>query len=235
MPSSANRIIFAKRILGLAAIALVTIVENRRLVVADPRHQSAHEAALLLEPHQVVHHTSRHQTKITGINRDLDRRHAANEPVEHFRGDFLEPGFAFARAALRIDDVEPFQVLGVERRNELRWILKVGIHHHHRSAAAQLDTGGDRDLVAEISAQVDAAHTPVSCAHFHDSAPRTIAAAVVDHDDLVRKAGRRQHLGQPLVQLADALLFVVDGKDDAEIDRGGVSGHRRWRVHIVDT
>ncbi len=54
MPSSANRIIFAERILGRAAITPVAVVENRRLVIAHPRDQPTDEPALFLQPHQVV-------------------------------------------------------------------------------------------------------------------------------------------------------------------------------------
>ena len=141
-------------ILRLAAVPAIPVVQHGRLVVADPRDQASHEPALLLQALQIVDHAPRHQPEVAGVHRNVDRRHAADEAIEQRRRRALEPGLAVARAALGVDDVEALAVFFVERRDQLGRILQVGVHDHDGRAAAHVDAGGNRDLMAEVSAEV---------------------------------------------------------------------------------
>ena len=68
-----------------------------------------------------------------------------------------------------------------------------------------------RRLVAEIAAQVNGRHVRVGLLQLADELGRGVPAAVVDQQNLVGNAQRRERLGKPVVKLADGLFSLKSG------------------------
>jgi len=170
-----------------------------------------------------------HQPKIAGIERDIDLRQPADEPIKQPRRDALEEPLPFARAADRVDDVIPFAPFGDEVDDQLGRILQVAVHQDHRVAARRLEPGGRGELVPEVARQVDddeLAHRPRDPAQCGE---RPVRAPVVDEDELVLGAAL-DALHDPRDaprKLFDVPFFVVHGDDDADHGCGASSPLRK--------
>ena len=210
----------ADGVLRLAAVAPVTVVQYWGLVVADPGHKAAHEPALFLQPLEVIDHPARHEPEVAGVEWDLDGAHSTDQTIKQAGGNLLEPGFPVALPPLRVDHVKPFAVLGIKGGDQLRRILKIRIHHDHRGTPADIDARGNRDLVAEIAAQVDGLHAPIEVGQAKNGVPGTVPAAVVHEDNLVRHPGPVQHRFDAAIQFRNAFFFVENREYDADLGYG---------------
>ena len=108
----------------------------------------------------------------------------------------------------------------------LRRILQVGVERDDDVAAAVLETGHDRHVLAGIGGkQDDAGDIGPRLELLAQDRRRAVAAAVVDEDDLVGFAQgveRRVKAGE---QRRESGFLVVDGDDDGECGRGhAISG-----------
>ena len=82
-----------------------------------------------------------------------------------------------------------------------------------RAASSPARQGG---LVAEVAREAEQPQLRVACGELEQLGPGAVARAVVDEDDLVRAAERRERRGEPPMELAERRLFVEDGRDDGE-------------------
>ncbi len=69
-------------------------------------------------------------------------------------------------------------------------------------------------MLPVVAHQVDAAHPAVGLAQRLDSRPALVTAAVVDHDQLVRRLAFLEHQLQALDQLGQAFFAVINRNDD---------------------
>ena len=84
-------------------------------------------------------------------------------------------------------------------------------------AAAQVEPGGQRQLMAVVARQIDRDDMRIVGGERLHHRPAAVARAVVDQHDLIILAGTRWRRGrEPLVQLGEARLLVVAGHDDRQ-------------------
>ena len=174
-------------------MALGAVVDDRHLPEADPGDHAADEARLLGQRQQGVERAPAHQPEIAGVERDLDLGEAREQAVEELGGAALEGGLAGAGAAHRIDDVGlPPLHLGDHLGEQFGRILEVGVDDQDALARAQIEAGGQRELVAVIARQVDRDQARIALGQRLHHRPAAVARAVVDQHDLIILAGHRR-------------------------------------------
>ena len=146
----------AQRIIGLAGEPLGPVVGDRHLPEADPGDHAADEARLLGQAQQRVERAAAHQPEVAGVDRDVDVGELGEQPVEALGGRLLEHGLAGAGAAHGIDDVGLARLhLGDHLGEQLGRVLQIGVDDQDALARAQVEPGGQRELVAVVARQVD--------------------------------------------------------------------------------
>ncbi len=128
------------------------------------------------------------------------------------------PGRVLALFADRADVVVAGVQLRQHARDLLRRILQVGIERDHVAAAGVRKPGQDRPVLAKVRREQHHARDLGAqlelLAQYRD---RTIAAAVVDEDDLVAAAERVERRVQAREQRRQHFLLVVDGNDQRQV------------------
>ena len=82
-----------------------------------------------------IDHLAVHQAEIAGIHRDFDIGDAEDQAVKQRSGESLEPGFAFALGAHRINHLITLPPFRDHLQDDLRRVLQIGVDDHHRLAA----------------------------------------------------------------------------------------------------
>src|SRR3989338_4954666 len=142
----------------------------------------------------------------------------------------MPPPAVAALAADRADVVVPFVHLREQQAGILRRVLQVGVQSHYALPAAVLESRQDRHVLAEIAVEQDhPRHIGTLLELLAQDRGGTVAAAVVDEQNLIRDTELVQRRVQPVEQGLQALLFVIDGDDDGKVDRalhkGGILPH----------
>ncbi len=216
----------AERIVGLAGVPLGAVVGEGDLAEADPGDHAADEARLFGERQQRVERAPRHQAEVAGVERNRRVGDAVEEAVEDRRRRLLEQGLALALAAHGVDHVG---LLARHQRAHLAEqfgrVLQVGVDDEDLLARAEVEPGGERELVPVVARQIDRDDVRVRCRQRLHRRPARVARAVVDEHDLVvlphRRARRRRDAG---VKQREGRFLVVARDDDGE--RGAVHDPR---------
>ena len=138
----------------------------------------------------------------------------------------------FAMRADRVDHVVAFAPFGQEARDGIGSVLHVGIHQHNGVAARAGQAGLDRRLVAEVSGQMDHAHTRVLSRQSVQHLGTVVGAAVVNKKDLVVGAAGGQRLGEAAVQGEQDPRLVVYRQHHADQSVGrGLPSRDRFARH----
>ncbi len=141
----------------------------------------------------------------------------------------MPPQAVAALAADRADVIVALVHLRQQQAGVLRRILQIGIQRDDALPAAMLESRHDRHVLAEIAVEQDhPRHIGTLLELLAQDRGGTVAAAVVDEQDLVRDAELVQRRIQTVEQGLQALLFVIDGDDDGKLDsthRGGILPH----------
>jgi hypothetical protein len=191
-------------------MARLAIVEQGRLLEADPGDHPANEAVLFRHPVQLVQHAAAHQPEVAGVERDLEVGDAVQQPIEQRGCHQLERGFSTPLAALAVDDVRAFIHQPHHVGQQFRRVLQVGIDDQDAFAAADRQAGGQRQLVAVVARQEHGHHPRVGGAELAKDEPGAIRRSVVHEDDLIVVADLGlAHVGEPAVQLAQRAFLVV--------------------------
>ena len=136
----------------------------------------------------------------------------------------LKRGFAGPAAPHTIDDIGaalPHCFKHVWK--QFRRILEVGVDDQDCVPATEVETGGQRELVAMIAREVDRDEPGVGFRHPLHRRPAAVARAVVDQHQLkILAHGSLRRRGQPLVQLSKAGFLVEAGDDDRKSSHGCV-------------
>src|SRR5690606_16619658 len=119
-------------LLRLAAQARVAVVLDDALLEADPRAKAREEPVALGEALQLLDSGTREQPEDARLRRDGEVRHPPEERVERAEHEAAQPGLG-ARAADREHDLRALRSPRVdEARQELGWVLQVGVHDDDR-------------------------------------------------------------------------------------------------------
>ena len=193
---------------------------------ADPGIEAFREACPLGQGPQRFDHASVEQTEIAGSFRQLGFAEAGEELVEGLGEIALQRALALAVGALAVDVEEALAPFRQEGRDHLRRVLQVGIHDHHGLAIGMVEPGGDRDLLAEIAAERDRADPAVLRIEGSQRRQRSVAAAVVDADDLPGGDLGVENRLQPGDQRREIVGLVVDRHHDRELRPRSEGRHR---------
>ena len=146
-----------------------------------------------------------------------DLREPLAQPVHRPRRR-APPPRVLALAAHAADVV----VSRVHRREQLadllRRVLQVGVERDDALAAAALETGDDRDVLAVVGVeQHDPGDVGPALELLAQQRRRAVAAAVVDEDDLVGPRQRVERRVEAREQRRQAGLLVVDRNHDRQV------------------
>jgi hypothetical protein len=171
------------------------------------------------------------------------RRREAGDGVEgeaeHLReGIFALPGMALGAVVgdRHLPEADPGDHAADEARllreadgaEQLGRVLEVGVDDQDPVPRAEIEAGGEGELVAVVARQVDRDQPGIARGERPHHLPAAVARAVVDEHDLIilarHAAGGR---AQPRMKLAEARFLIVAGNDDRE---GGRAHSGSWRT-----
>ena len=135
------------------------------------------------------HHATVHQAEVARVERDVDIGDALQQTVEEAGGPEFELGFALAVGTHGIDDFIALAPFFDHARDRLRRVLQIGVHHDHGVALGKVGPGGNGDLMAEVAAEIEILTRGSLRVQIEQQRERTVAAAVIDADQLPRLAG----------------------------------------------
>ena len=187
-------------------------VVDARLAEADEGAHAAQEEVALVELQHRVHDAAVDQREVAGVARDREVREAVEGPVEGAVGALHEPR-RLARDAPAVDDVVALPPLLDELLDQLGRILEIAVEQHERVLRRELHAAAEGRLRAEVARVRDAEHAAVALADRADDLLAVVGARVVDEDDLVVDAERRERVGEPPVHDRDRLAVPVAGDD----------------------
>ena len=186
-PSRASFISFQVVYFGFAGGARLAIDVDADLRESDPRPQSPQVALVFGQPAKRRHDRLPQQREIAGVERQLRVRQRRDDPVEGSIREAQQPAF-LARAPPREDDVGACAMVRDELGDDFG-LDPAGRrpsappHRRWRSRARRRALPDVRSFsTARRRGCADRASPPPR------EAPRIVAAAVVDEDDLVRAA-----------------------------------------------
>ena len=142
----------AERVVGLTRMPLGAVIGERHLAKADPGHHAADKARLLGQRQERVERAAAHQAKVARVERDRRVGHPVEHAIKGGRREPLEKRLALAAAANGIDHVR--LLLGhrpAHLGEEFGRVLQVGVDDQHLLARAQVEPGGQRELVAVVA------------------------------------------------------------------------------------
>jgi len=199
-------------------MALGPVIDERHLAETDPGDHAADEARLFGQRQEGIERAARHQPEITGVERDRRVGQPVEHAVEQRRRHLLEDRLAGALAAHGIDHIG--LVLDHRRAHvaeQLGRILQIGIDDQDLFAGAQIEPGGQRELVAMVARQVDRDQPRVDGGEALHHRPAVVARAVVDEEDFIvvadRRPGRARDAGMEQVETGG---LIVAGDDDGQ-------------------
>jgi len=187
----------------LAGEAWLSIIGDGRLTKAHPRDHSSHEAARLAKGPQREHDAPAHQPKVACVDRYVDADHGLQKAIKNISGRTFENRLSFARSPHAVHDVVTLSKSREHLGDDLRRVLQVGIHHHHRLAARVVEAGSDGELVSEIARQRNHPVARLGGAELLQSGEGTVARPVVDEDHFPGGAHRSEEFAEPAMQLVD--------------------------------
>ena len=151
------------------------------------------------------------EREVATVPRQLHFRERGDGPVDVVVHHPEQQPF-FASRSAGIDDVGASFVVTDHLGNDLRFILEVTVHQHHRVAARVIERRAHGRLMAEIARQGDEPDPLITAGGLGKQAARPVGAAVVDKDDFMRPAWQLvQHAHQARHQFRNDFLFVVHG------------------------
>ena len=130
------------------------------------------------------------------------------------RAGALEPALALAFQPSAVDVVEAFAPPGDKLRDQLGWVLAVGIEDQRGPRVDLVEASGQCRLLAEIARQPQQRHPRLARGDLLQHAPRRIVTAVVDVQHTA------VDIGQPVEAGGDARMQqrqaggLVEGGDD---------------------
>ena len=156
-------------------------------------------------------HRAPEQREIAGVFGKVDLRKRGDDPVEHSIGCAQKPAFLPGRTAC-VDDIGACLMMPQEVRDDLRFVLQVGVHQDDGVTGRVIERRSEGRLVSEIPGQDQQAKAGVPPRRCGQEFTRAVGAAIVDEDHLVRPTGQGvEDRRESHQQLRNDLLLVVNG------------------------
>ena len=176
---------------ALAGDAVDGRIRHGLLAKSGPGIEALVETALVAQLRQRVGDRPPHDAKIAGVFGDIEPLGPVDQLVEQTRELRAPPAILAAIRAHGVHDIDvgPFDEPADHRQRRLQRMLQIGIHQHDIVAGRLVDTGEQRDFLAEIAAELD--DLPVSGERFGEFRNAGIRAAVVDQDGFERQPEAR--------------------------------------------
>jgi hypothetical protein len=140
-----------QRVLGFAALPLLTNELDARLSKADPAEHAADVPVGFPHRPERLESSTVHESEVADINRDFGIGQPAEKAVEQRRAHLATSGLTLAGFPHRVDDVEPLAPSLNHRENNLGRVLEIAVHYDHRITGSRVEPGCDRDLVPKVT------------------------------------------------------------------------------------
>ena len=182
---------------------------------------------LFAQLQQRIQGAAAHQPEIASIGRQL---HLAadplHQPIKRVSGCLFQPGFAGAGIALRIGNIKALAPGGDQIRDHLGRVLQIGVNHDHcLCPAGVIQAGRERNLLAEIAAEIEYGHTVILRLKAEHDGQRAILRPIIHIDHFPRRPDASQRCRQPRMELGQYLLLVISRDDNGKCGR--VLGQKR--------
>jgi hypothetical protein len=128
---------------------------------------------------------------------------------------------------LRVNDVKPFPKFLHKLRDQFRHILQIAVPDHHGVPRGMVQRRRDSRLVAKVPRARDRNNSGILAGRLAQHCKGSVRAAIVHEHNFVRSAHEPvEHFPNPLQELRQNTLFLVDGIATERRIRAGVSGRR---------
>ena len=97
-------------------------------------------------------------------------------------------------------------------------VLEIAVGCRDKAPFGVLDPGGKCSSLPEIASKADDAPPRIVLLMPHEAFEAVVGAPIVDDDDLVRSAPRRQRFGDLAVQLINVRRFVPNRHDERQVN-----------------
>src|SRR5205085_8664502 len=114
------------------------------------------------------------EAKVRCVFGDLNLRNQIDDFVEHARRAALEQREGADAIANTVDDGEAVFPMRDHLRDQRRRRLEVGVHHDDSVAGGGVESGGERRLMAEVSAEMDDAELRIFGAELVEDSRRFV-------------------------------------------------------------
>ena len=203
-----------------AGVPLRALDGHADLPETHPAPHPAQIAVMFGHPLDLLHHSARHQTEISRIERKPKLRKSCHHAVENEIAEPERPRLLPIRA-LGIYHVVALEKSSNELRNDLRHILQIAVHDDRGVSADVVERGSQRRLMTEVARERHHDDARIFPRHLFQNRHRAVHASVVHKEKLVRPARYLvQHDSRAPHQLRERSLFVVNGNRHRETKSG---------------
>ena len=105
----------------------------------------------------------------------------------------------------------------IELGDLIRRVLQVGIHRDDDGAGSALKSCLQTGRLPVVASKANRPDMRILRMQPLDDLPGAIGTSIVDKDDLIRDPHLRDDTGDPLVQLGEGLLLIVERDDDRQV------------------
>ncbi len=165
---------------------------------------------------QRVDDSAAHEPEIAGIARHRQVAHLFHHAIERRRREFLDRRLAGTIRTRAVDHVEAFAPARDEFGYQFGLVLQVRIDDNDGIGIDMIDARRQRELLAEIAAQLQRRDARIGQAQRLHDVPGIVAASVVDVENAAIKIERIENEPETALEFAQAIAFVVGGDDDGE-------------------
>ena len=151
---------------------------------------------------------------------EVMKRYAGEEAhggIEELRG----PGLGERVVPLLLPPTHHVEVLLTDHPIELgdliRRVLQVGIHRDDDGACSALKSRLQTGRLPVVASKANRPDMRIRRMQPLDDLPGAIGTSIVDKDDLIRDPHLGDDTGDPLVQLGEGLLLIVERDDDRQV------------------
>ena len=205
---------FFKSELGLAGNARRPLEFHLGLFESHPGGHAAQKAVVFGHGKVGIDGFSVQKFKIAHVCGNVQPRGLFQQFHKQRTGRFFEKGFALALFAFAVHDFVAFFPFIDHEKDGFGRVLQVDVDVDDGFPLGFGKAAMNGCLLTEIAAEVNKPHAVVFFADGGDEFFRTVAAAVVDVNNLKRFAGLFHHGGHRPVEFFDAFFLVEHGDDD---------------------
>ena len=164
---------------------LVDVERHADRLEADPGEKAFVEARALAHRQKRVDRLPVKETEVACAGRQPHVAKFLQQAIEDAGKSDAQFWIGRAIDALAIDVLVSFSPFFDELRDDFRRVLQVGVHDHDSASAGVIETGGDRNLLAEIARKRQGVKARLLGAKVAQNVQALVGRPVIDKNSLV--------------------------------------------------